>query len=168
VYDSLVDQTALLAPVGEKLIYHTAPFDSDTEVTGFFKFVAWIAIDQPDTDFNVSIHEIDVDGSSVYLTEQTFRARYREGLRVEKLIATKEPLRYDFDRFFFVSRRIRKGHRLRLVVRPNHTVKWQKNYNSGKPVADETMTDARAVTVNLFHDSKRPSALIIPIGHPEV
>ena len=101
------------------------------------------------------------------LASTHLRARYREGLRTEKLIDTKEPLRYEFDRFFFVSRRIRKGHRLRLVIGANHTVHWQKNYNSGKPNAEETMKDARTVTVKLFHDAKYPSALSVPIGRPE-
>jgi putative CocE/NonD family hydrolase len=166
-YYNLSDQLLVLSSAGSKLIYHSAPFERDTEVSGFFKFTAWIAIDQPDTDFNVSIYDIGPDGSSVYLTEQNFRARYREGLRIEKLINTKEPLRYDFDRFFFVSRRIATDHRLRLVVRPNHTIKWQKNYNSGKPVAEETMADARTVTVTLFHDQKYPSVLNVPMGQPE-
>ena len=56
---------------------------------------------------------------------------------------------------------------MRLVVRPNHTIKWEKNYNSGKPVAEETMADARTVTVRLFHDAAHPSALSIPIGQPD-
>jgi hypothetical protein len=103
----------------------------------------------------------------MFLTEQQQRARYREGLRIEKLINAKEPLRYEFNRFFFVSRVVKKGHRLRLVIRPNHTLSWQKNYNSGKPVADETMSDARAVTVRLYHDVAYPSALMVPIGQSE-
>lgn len=160
----LLDQTMVLADSAAKLIYHSEPFEQDTEVSGFFKFSAWIAIDQPDTDFLVSIYDIGADGSSMFLTEQHMRARHRESLRGEKLIDTREPLRYDFDRFFFVSRLIRKGHRLRLVFRPNEGLGWQKNYNSGKPVADETMADARTVTVRLFHDAARPSTLSIPIG----
>ena len=163
----LLDQTMILAAEGGKLIYHSAPFTNDVEVSGFFKFDAWMAIDQPDTDFIVSIYDIGADGSSMFLTEQHQRARYREGLRVEKLIDTKEPLLYVFDRFFFVSRVVQKGHRLRLVVRPNHNLNWQKNYNSGKAVADETMSDARTVTVRLYHDSAHPSALSMPIGQPQ-
>ncbi len=151
----------------ELLYYHTAPFEKDTEVTGFFILTAWLAIDQPDTDFSAAIYDIGDDGVCTNLASTHLRARYREGLRTEKLIDTKEPLRYEFDRFFFVSRRIRKGHRLRLVIGANHTVHWQKNYNSGKPNADETMKDARTVTVKLFHDAKYPSALSVPIGRPE-
>jgi putative CocE/NonD family hydrolase len=164
----LTDQTMILAVEGGKLIYHSEPFTEDVEVSGFFQFVAWIAIDQPDTDFIVSIYDIGSNGSSMFLTEQQQRARYREGLRMEKLIDTKEPLRYVFDRFFFVSRLVKKGHRLRLVMRPNHNLGWQKNYNSGKPVADETMNDARSVTVRLYHDATHPSALSVPIGRSEV
>jgi len=160
----LWDQRLVLSPLGGRLIYHGEPMENDIEVSGFFKVTLWLSIDQPDTDFNVSIYDIHPDGSSLYLTEQNFRARYRESLSVEKLIDTTEPLRYDFDRFFFVSRRIRKGHRLRLVVQPNHTIKWQKNYNSGKAVAEETMNDARTVTVRLYHDAAHPSSLSIPIG----
>jgi putative CocE/NonD family hydrolase len=160
----VTSQTLLLADVGSKLVYHSEPFAADTEVSGFFKFSAWIAIDTPDTDFMVTIYEIAPDGSSLFLTEQQQRARYRESLRAEKLITTKEPLRYDLEGFYFVSRLIRKGCRLRLVIKPNHDLKWQKNYNSGKPVEDETMADARTVTVRLYHDAAHPSTLSIPIG----
>lgn len=163
----LTDQTALLTDAADKLVYQSAPFEKDTEVSGVFKFAAWLAIDQPDTDFLVSIHDIAPDGTSMFLTDHRMRARYREGLRTEKLIDGKAPLRYDFDRFAFVSRLIRAGNRLRLVLRANQSVAWQRNYNSGKPVADETVADARTVTVRLFHDAAYPSTLSVPIGQPE-
>ena len=66
----------------------------------------------------------------------------------------------------FVSRRIAKGNRLRLVVGPIASMYWQKNYNSGGTVSEESMADARAVTVKLFHDSAHPSALHVPYGQP--
>ncbi len=160
----LVDQTPLLTDKDDKLIYQTAPFENDTEVSGVFKLAAWIALDQPDTDFSVSIHDIAPDGTSMFMTEQRWRARHREGLRTETLIRTRAPLRYDFDRFSFVSRLIKRGNRLRLVVQPHQGFAWQRNFNSGKPVADETMADARTVTVRLFHDAKHPSELSVPIG----
>jgi uncharacterized protein len=87
-------------------------------------------------------------------------------LREEKLIDTQEPLRYDFDQFFFVSREIKKGHRLRLVIGPVNSVYAQKNYNSGGVVSRESMKDARVVTVRLYHDDAHPSALYIPLGQP--
>jgi putative CocE/NonD family hydrolase len=162
----LIDQTLIVSDVGEKLIYHSAPFAEDTEISGYFKFTAWIGIDTPDTDFLVSIHDIATDGSSMFVTEEQQRARYREGLRTEKLITTKAPLKYEFERFYFASRIVRKGHRLRLVVRAAQALFWQRNRNSGKPVVDETIADARTVTVKLYHDAAHPSALHVPIGRP--
>jgi predicted acyl esterase len=95
------------------------------------------------------------------------RARYRESWRQQKLVTTKEPLKYDFDHFTFVSRRIAAGSRLRLVIQPVNSIWMQKNYNAAKQVSDETMADARPVTVTLVHDQAHPSALFVPFGQPE-
>ncbi|HVQ16177.1 MAG TPA: hypothetical protein VMS40_21395, partial [Vicinamibacterales bacterium] len=122
----------------------------------------------PDTDLYVSVWEIAEDGSGIRLSTDAVRARYREGLRNARLIETREPLRYEFERFTFVSRQIKRGHRLRLVIAPLGRLAEgtfvQKNYNSGGVVASESVNEARAVTVSLFHDSARPSVLHVPIG----
>ena len=165
--ESLTDQRMVYARRGEQLIYHTAPFVKDTEVSGFFKFSAWIAIDQPDTDFSVNVYEIRQDGTSILLSSDLMRARYRLNPREPKLIGTREPLRYDFQRFTFVSREITKGSRLRLILAPVNSIYSQRNYNSDGVAAEESMQDARPVTVTLFHDRSHPSALFVPIGQPD-
>jgi putative CocE/NonD family hydrolase len=163
---SLTDQRPIYAQQGKVLVYHTAPFERDTEVSGFFKLSAWLAIDQPDTDFAVTVYEIRPDASSILLTSDQQRARYRESERQAKLVTTREPLKYEFDSFTFTSRMVRKGSRLRLVVGPVNSTYSQKNYNSGGDVSSETLRDARAVTVKLYHDKSRPSTLFVPIGQP--
>jgi putative CocE/NonD family hydrolase len=166
-WEYLLDQRRIQVSSGKQLVYHTRPFEADTEISGFFKFEAWLAIDQPDTDFGVSIYEIAGDGSSMLLTTDQIRARYREHERTPKLIQTREPLLYTFDRFTFISRQIKKGNRLRLLIAPLNSIFSEKNYNSGKLVAHESVQDARTVTVNLYHDAKHPSALYVPLGQPE-
>jgi putative CocE/NonD family hydrolase len=161
------DQRLVLARDGKQLIYHSAPFAQDTELSGFFRLSAWIAIDQPDTDFEATVYEFDRNGGSIMLSQDVLRARYRESLRVGKLVMTREPLRYDFEHFTFVSRRIAAGSRLRLVIGPMNSIFTQKNYNSGKPVSEETMADARTVNVTLLHDKAHPSALYVPVGQPD-
>jgi hypothetical protein len=165
--NGLTDQTMVFAFDGKELVYHTPAFAKPTEVSGFFKLSAYIAIDQPDTDFAASVYEIDQSGHSVLLTTDVLRARYRESLRTPKLVATKAPQLYDFDHFTFVSRQLAAGSRLRLVIAPINSISSERNYNSGKPVAEETMADARPVTVSLVHDKAHPSALYVPIGQPE-
>jgi uncharacterized protein len=120
----------------------------------------------------VSVHEIDLNGDSVRLSTDAMRARYREGLRTPKLILTAEPLRYDFERFTFMSRLVKRGHRLRLVIAPIgrliETTFAEKNYNAGGVVAEETAANGRAVTVRLYHDTDHPSGLRVPLGRPWV
>jgi putative CocE/NonD family hydrolase len=168
---SLVDQSTAVALRGRLLVYHTSPFERDVEVSGFFRLTAWIAIDCPDTDFYVSIHDIDLNGRAVRLSTDALRARYRGGLRAPALIGTREPLRYEFNRFTFASRLIKRGHALRLTVAPTgrliEGLFAQRNFNAGGIVAQESIEDARAVTVRLFHDGAHPSALHVPTGRPE-
>jgi putative CocE/NonD family hydrolase len=164
--EDLTDQRADYARRGKLLVYHSAPFEKDTEISGFFKLSAWIGIDQPDSDFAVSIAEIRPDGRCIALTGDTMRARYRESSREPKLVATRAPQRYEFEHFTFVSRQVGKGSRLRLTIAPINSIFTEKNYNAATPVAEQSVKDARTVTVTLFHDRARPSALYVPLGQP--
>lgn len=161
---SETDQRRVFSRAGHELVFHSKPFDADMELSGTFRLDAWISIDQPDTDFAVSVYEIRPDGSSIQLSSDMMRARYREGDRTPKLIHTSEPLLYSFRNFTFFSRRVAKGSRLRLVIEPGQSINLEKNYNAGGVVAEETVKDARPVTVRLFHDKAHPSALYLPIG----
>ena len=165
--ESRVDQRMVNASAGKHLVYHSAPFDADLEISGFFKLSAWIAIDQPDTDFRAAVYEIDPDGRALLMTDDRLRARYRENARKPRLLRSTQPLRYDFEGFLFTSRLIEKRHRLRLVIGPINSIYSQKNFNSGGVVSKESMSDARPVTVRLFHSEQYPSALYVPLGRPE-
>ena len=164
----LTDQTyALNLPLwGNGLVYHSAPFAEATEVTGYLKLVAWIALDVPDTDFQATVSEILPDGAHILLTQDLLRARYRESLRQEKLVAPGEINRYEFDGFTFFSRQIAKGSRLRLVLSCPNSIYVQKNYNSGGIVAEESGKDAHTAHVTLYHDGEHPSYLELPIVAP--
>ncbi len=159
----LTDQTGAMNLFGNGLVYHSDALDADTEITGYLKFVAWIALNVPDTDFAVEVDEIKPDGSSVQLTGDLMRARYRDSLTGEILVKPGEINRYEFTGFTFFSRRISKGSRLRLIVTCPNSIQIEKNYNSGGVVAGESGKDARIAQVTLYHDSEHPSFLEIPI-----
>jgi hypothetical protein len=163
VSNYLTDQRGALNLYGNGLVFHTDPFAEDTEITGYLKLTAWIALDVPDTDFQVSVDEILLDGSSVHLTDDSMRARYRESLRQEKLVTPGEIDCYEFKMFQYFSRRISKGSRLRLALSCPNSIMIEKNYNSGGVVAEESGKDARTAHVTLYHDAEHPSALVVPI-----
>ncbi len=162
----LTDQTAVMNLGANGVVYHSAPFADDTELSGPVRATLWLGLDVPDTDLGVDLYEILKDGSSVLLASDIKRARYRESLRQEKLVTTGEPLAYRFDTFTWISRRIARGSRLRLVVSCLNSINVQKNYNSAKPVAEQSASDARTAHVSVFHDAARPSALELPVVRP--
>jgi putative CocE/NonD family hydrolase len=148
---------------GSGLIYHSEPFSENTELTGYARLVTWISMDVPDTDFMVTLHEILPDGTSIQLTDDALRARYRESPRTAKLVTPGEITRYEFNQFWFFSREIAKGSRLRLVFWSPNSIYFEKNYNSGGVVAEESAKDAKTAHITLFHDSDHPSYLEIPM-----
>jgi len=163
VKNYITDQRGALNLFGSGLVYHSEPFAEPTEISGYLKFVAWIALDVPDTDFYVAVSEILPDGSSVALAEDLLRARYRESLRRPKLATPGEIHRYELDGFYFFSRRITQGSRLRLVFKSPNSIYLQKNYNSGGVVSQESGKDAHTAHVTLYHDAERPSYLEVPV-----
>jgi uncharacterized protein len=168
VPNMLTDQRWVMQQSGKYLIYHSAAFEKDLDIAGFFRLSAWIALDQPDTDFHVMVFEIQPDGTDVFLSDDMMRARYRESPRQARLVPKGSIERYDFQRFTFAARRVRAGSRLRLIVAPMNSLYSEKNYNTGGVVADETGKDARTVNVTLYHDAQHPSALYVPIAAAKI
>jgi putative CocE/NonD family hydrolase len=163
IQNYLTDQRVPLNLFGNGLVYHSEPFSSDTEISGYLKLSAWMSMDVPDTDFQVTVYEIKQDGTSILLTEQGMRARYRGSLRQEKLVKSGEINEYVFDDFAFFSRKIAAGSRLRLLIRCPNTIFFEKNYNSGGKVSEETGKDAKTAHVTLYHDPEHSSYLELPV-----
>jgi putative CocE/NonD family hydrolase len=166
IKNEVTDQRRALNLFGNGLVYHSEPFAEAVEITSYLKFVAWIALDVPDTDFAVSVSEIKPNGTSIALTDDIKRARYRESLRQERLVKPGEIERYEFASFRFFSRRLEKGSRLRLVFASPNTIYLEKNYNSGGEVATETAKDARTAHVTLYQDAEHVSYLELPVVKP--
>jgi uncharacterized protein len=159
----ITDQTDALNLFGDGVIYHAAPFREDTEISGYLKLVVWMAIDVPDTDFSVEVYEVMPNGTSIALTDDLMRARYRGSWREAKLVKPGAITRYEFSSFQWFSRRIAKGSRLRLVLSCPNSMHLEKNYNSGGVVADESAKDARTAHVVVYHDGEHSSYLDLPI-----
>lgn len=159
----ITDQRYALELFGNGVIYHTEPFPDATEISGYVKLTAWMAMDVPDTDFSVSLYEILPDGSSVLLSSDQLRARYRKSLTEPELVKPGVIERYDFTGFTWFSRRVSKGSRLRLLINCNNSIYVEKNYNSGGRVEAESGKDARVAHITVYHDKEHPSALEIPI-----
>ena len=159
----ITDQTEVYFIHNAGVVYHSAPFEEEREVSGFFSLDAYIEADVKDVDLEADIYEIKADGTSVLLTNYVLRARYRESLEKEKLLTPGDINLYHFNHFTFISRVIEKGSRLRLVLWSPNTVNSQKNYCSGGIIANETAKDAHVAHLKIFGDSNHPSVLMVPV-----
>jgi hypothetical protein len=162
----LTSQGSALNLFGRGVVYHSAPLDRDTEISGYAKLRVWLAMDVPDTDLAVNIYEIRPDGGSVLLTQAQMRARYRHSLRKPEPVPANKAESYEFTNFTWFSRRLEKGSRIRLVVECPNSIQLEKNYNSGGDVASEFGKDARTAHITLFHDAEHPSLLELPVVRP--
>jgi uncharacterized protein len=163
-----IDQTYALSIGKDGLVYHTEPLPNETPLVGCPQLTLWVSIDTPDTDLQAHLYEIQPDGTSIVLWSDIRRLRYRESLREPKLVKPGEIVRCDLNPGLFVARRLMKGSRLRLVISSPNSILWQKNYNSGGVVADETAKDARTAHMKIYHDPEHASAIQLRIGESPV
>ena len=161
-----LDQRYALSIGEDGLVYHTDPLPNETPLVGCPQVTLWVSVDTPDTDLTVDLYEIQPDGTSISLWTDIRRLRYRESLRQEKLVKPGEIVKCDFAPGLFVARRLMKGSRLRLVVSAPNSIAWQKNYNSGGVVSDETARDARTAHIQIHHDATHASTIQLPLREP--
>jgi putative CocE/NonD family hydrolase len=149
---------------GPKVVYHSPPLSSSATVAGYALLELFIELDVPDTDLLASLYEIRSDGQTIYLGQSELRARHRNGVDRSELVTPGSVERYPFDRFYWFSRELKAGSRIRVVVAPFNTPHRDKNYNSGGNTIEETGADARTATIRIHHGPEHPSRLILPVG----
>ncbi len=146
-----------------QLIYHSSPLPEDLVVAGQINFSAYIEMNVKDTDFEYLVYEVKSDGSGIFLTTEILRARYRDSLYEEVLATPGKIHKYNFISSFFLVRKLQEGSRIRFIFRALNNPFWQKNFNSGGKVEEETAEDAKMANIKLYHDKNHPSFIEIPI-----
>ena len=150
---------------GQGVIYHSAPFDNDFEIAGIPQLDMWLTLSTPDTDMVALLSEIlPEDGQSILLWSNILRLRYRKSWQEPQLAEPGKPINASFFVPRFISRRLRRGSRLRLVLRSPGSIHFQKNLNSGKPVFEETEADAIRCEVLVHHEPGMQTILHLPIA----
>jgi uncharacterized protein len=151
---------------GNGLIFHSEPFSEDTEIDGSVDLRLWLLIDVPDTDLTYRLYLVAPDGLSRLLTYSILRARYRHSLDHAEPIRENQPEEYHFKAESWFAMRAQKGSQLRLIVKSLNDPDYEKNWNSMKPVADQSGADAHIGHIQLLQTQDHPSTLTLPLGDP--
>ncbi len=143
------------------LVYTTPPLHRDLEVTGPVGVVLHASSSAPDTDFTVKLIDVFPGGQARNLTDGILRARYRDSLEKPSPIEPGRIYKLKIDAGV-TSNVFRKGHSLRVEISSSNFPRFDRNPNTGRPVADET--ELRKASQTVFHDRERPSYLIVAVA----
>lgn len=144
------------------LVYSTTPLTSPIEVTGPIKVVLHVSSTAPDTDFTAKLVDVFPDGAARNLTDGILRMRYRDSLETPKLMIPGEDYRVTIDAGV-TSNVFLAGHRIRIEISSSNFPRFDRNPNTGGPVADANAKQTRPATQTVYHEHQRYSYVLLPV-----
>lgn len=138
------------------LVYTTKPLRQDMEVTGPVQAVLYVSTSARDTDFTAKLVDVFPDGHARNLTDGILRLRYRNSLERPELAVAGAIYRIVVDAGV-TSNVFKKGHAIRLEISSSNFPRFDRNPNTGGPLADESRLLKANQTV--YHDREHPSHL---------
>jgi putative CocE/NonD family hydrolase len=129
-------------------------------VTGPVQVVLYASTSAPDTDFTAKLVDVFPNGEARNLTDGILRVRYRHGLDKTELAAPGEvyPLTIDAG---VTSNMFLAGHSIRIEISSSNFPRFDRNPNTGRPFAEETVLKKADQTV--VHNAAYPSHVLLPV-----
>jgi hypothetical protein len=142
------------------LVYTTAAFPKDTEVTGPVSLELYVSSSAVDTDFTGKLVDVWPDGAAENLLDGILRARYRNFMEQGEFMNPGEVYKLTIN-LWSTSNVFLAGHKLRLEVSSSNFPRFDRNLNTGEDQSRGTRM-VKATNI-IYHDPDHPSALILPI-----
>ena len=125
------------------LVFLSEPISKPTELSGLFNGHLEFIANKADFDFQVALFELTAGKDYIQLAPYWSRASYVQDLSERHLLTPGKRATLDFTSGRLMSRRLGVGSRvvavLSIIKEPGREI----NYGTGKPVADETIMDAK-------------------------
>jgi hypothetical protein len=144
------------------LLFTTPPLACDVEVIGPLVLTLYASSSALDTDFTGKLVDVYPDGRAVILTDGILRARYRYSLRRPQPLRFGEVYALRID-LWATANRFRAGHRIRLEVASSSFPRFDRNTNTGGPIAEEGHAACVVARNTIYHDRDHPSHLLLPV-----
>jgi putative CocE/NonD family hydrolase len=138
------------------LVYTTAPLADDVEVTGPLTATLYVATSAPHTDFTAKIVDVQRDGTPYNVSDGILRRQYAASPDP----ATADPVPIEIA-LWPTSMVFRRGHRIRLEVASSNFPRYDRNPNTGAPIATATVTAAARQAVH--HGPDALSRIVLPV-----
>ena len=142
------------------LVFSTPPLARDVEATGWLTLELFASTSAVDTDFTVVLADVDDTGYARFLTDGVVRGRYRESTATATPMVPGKVYKLPID-LWATSNLFKAGHRVRVYVSSSNFPRFDRNRNTGEPIASAS----RSVTAHqtIYADKDHPSALVLPV-----
>lgn len=142
------------------LVYSTPVLETDVEVTGPVRLELFASSEAVDTDFTAKLVDVHPDGFCQRLNDGIVRGRFREGLDEERFLQPGEVYKFEVH-LWSTSQVFRAGHQIRLEISSSTFPKYDRNLNTGGPLA--TGVESKVAENSVWHSAGHPSRLILPV-----
>jgi len=142
------------------LTFTTDVLTEDLEITGPISATVWASSDAIDTDFTATLTDLEPEGKAIALCEGIVRARFRDGTENPQMIIPGKIYKFDID-MWNTSNSFNKGHRIRIEISSSNFPRYNRNLNSGNPIASDT--DITIANQTIYHGSQYPSHINLPL-----
>lgn len=142
------------------LVYETPALEKPLTICGPLSAVLYASTSAKDTDWYVSLSQVDPGGEIISLCRGKIRARYRRSLEKPELLAPGEVEAYQLD-LWHTGITFPAGSRVRVEVASALFPSFSRNLNTGGRNEMETAF-VKADQV-VFHSARYPSHVLLPV-----
>lgn len=142
------------------LVYATDPLAKPLTFAGPISAVLYAASSARDTDWFISLTEVDKDGKIFPLAIGKIRARFRKSMSAPQLLKAGEVNEYTLD-LWHTGITIPAGSRLRIEVASAVFPFFSRNLNTGGH--NETETKYVTAQQTIYHSQRYPSHILLPV-----
>ena len=104
--------------------------------------------------------DVCAHGCARTLSDGIIRARYRDSRATPSLVEPGRVYRYTID-LWATSNVFKAGHRIRVEISSSNFPRFDRNPNTGKPVAEDSTLQPALQTI--LHNAQYPSHITLPI-----
>jgi predicted acyl esterase len=138
------------------------PFEDSISISGAVSGVIRATINKYDMDVSLSVYEVTPEGEFFNLSYFVGRASFAHDMTARHLLRPNHVESIPIQRTPVVSRQLKKGSRLLVLLTVNKNKFSEINYGTGKDVADESVADAK---VPLRVRWQNDSYITVPISN---
>jgi predicted acyl esterase len=126
------------------LVFKSAPLKEDVIMNGSFLGDLEFSINKKDVDYSVILYQLTPEGKDHHLSYYIGRASFAKDREHRNLLTPNQMTEVSFNNSKLISKKLKKGSCILVVVNVNKNSNAQINYGTGKEVNTESIKDAKS------------------------